>query len=438
MSCILTRDGVKYIEMRNRRAHSTALAVVTSLLVGTATFGCSATGDVQSSSRAAANSEMPRWIREGVAQAQADAAGAGGLSTVDGKSPPASAGTTGGLPAKSVLVSALTAQGMTAEQANCVYDSVSADPVLATTVGAALTASATGSAKSGASDDGTAGAQSLIGALAVAGTDTTAKLVTALSPCLDARTLLLLGGAGTSPGAETATTAALEDLIGSDNASLLASLAAMDPAEIAQKAAGALGPDAVGQLTALLTQAKGIEAAVAAGTFSPEQLLATIDPAVLDLAKLDLGALTAQQQQNLVISLVNSLAAGDKLELADLLKLDLTKLDGKLNPIALDQQQIMALLVAFIPTLAGIFSPPSGTPGTPGGGLGDINPLAYLDRGLAIQQLASQGLSTSFATCLFDQMKGLPADTIAPLFVPDAGPPPTGQIVTIAIQCLLQ
>lgn len=426
--------------MRNRRAHSTALVVVSSLLIGVGSAGCSATGDVASSDRTAANSGIPRWIREGVAEARAAAAAERDASEIDRSAEPASEGSSNGLPAKSVLVSALTAQGMTAEQANCVYDGVAADPELATTVSAALTASATGSAQAGASDDGTAGAQSLMSALAVAGTDVTTRLVTALSPCLDARTLLLLGGAGTTQGADAAKAAALEELLGPDSAAMLASLSSMDPAEIAQKAAGALGPDAVAQLTALLNQAKGLEAALKAGTLSPDQLsLIGIDPAILDLAKLNLGALTLQQQQNLVVSLINTLAAGDKIELADLLKLDLTKLNGTLNPVALDQQQIMTLLLAFIPALAGIVAPPGATPPvTPGGGLGSINPLAFLDRGMAIDQLASQGLSIAFATCLFDQLKALPADTIAPLFVPDSGPPPTGQLITIAIHCITQ
>lgn len=359
---------------------------------------------------------VPHWIREGVRLASAEKAGRAPATTDregrDDDTPTTTAPS--GLPSREVVVASLTAAGLSAEQAECVYDHVVADPLVSSEVTAFVTALST--------PGGTGGAT---GAVAGLSPEATTRLVTTVSPCLDQATLVALMAAGQGTGGNTQLQALLNQAQGLD----LAALAGFDPAALAQALAGRLGADQVRRLQELLG---GVGTPGAGGAL-----------AAIDVEGLDISRLTPEETPLLILALLRGLTPAQQMQLLSLTRVDLGDLDLQINPDTLTPEEVGRLLLALSPVLAGTISPtpPDGhDPGQvyvpPGADLSNINPLIFLNRADVIAALQRQGFAPSVAACLFDSLSRLPPTTIAALFTSDAQQSSAALVALTAVRCI--
>lgn len=402
--------------------------------------GCSSSSDYEAGPAKKAEAvEVPRWIRDGVriaratkAARQPDAVAGRDLSGLITTGSGEAGG--GGLPSKDVVVAALTGAGLTADQAGCVYDGISASPQVADDV-AALLEGLAGAAPAA----GTAAAfdPASVPALANLTPESSTRLLLAVGPCLDQAALLGLLAAGQGLGGAAGGTDAIGALLGSAQGLDLSQLAGFDPSAIANAVAGALGPEQVRQVQQLLA---------AVGT--AQTTLANNPLLTFDVTKLDLSTLTQEQMPLLVLALLKGLTGEQQGQLMQLAQVNLDQLNIKISPDQLKPDEIGTLLLILSPLLAGAIKtapptvPPGGDPNQvyipPGADLSNMNPLIFLNRADVIAQFEKQGIDPNVAGCIFDGMSDLAPSTIAAFFSPDAAPAAAGSILLIAVSCLAQ
>jgi len=419
----------------NVRLTSVAVLVGVALLAG-----CSSSADYADAPKdEAATTEIPRWIRDGVRIARATKAARDAENTpdrsgdLDSLLPTAGSGNKAGtLPPKDVVVAALTGAGLTATQASCIYDGVSANPQTAADVTAILDGLAAASAA-----QNPATTPAAIPGLANLSTESTTRLVMTLAPCLDQAAILSLLAVGQGAGGTEGS--ALTQLLNSAKGLDLSKLAGIDASAIAKAIGGSLGADELKQLQGLL-----------AAVGSAQQTAATNPLALLgiDITKLDLSKLTQEQMPILVLALLKGLTPDQQGQLSQLVQVRLDELDIKVDPDQLTPEEIGSLLLILSPLLAGAIRttpatvPPGGDPAQvyipPGMDLSGMNPLIFLNRADVISQFEKQGISVAVGGCIFDGLARLPPSTIAAFFSDTAAAAAAGSVLLIAVSCVVQ
>jgi hypothetical protein len=317
------------------------------LCCGALVAGCSASTDYEApAAKSDADADaVPHWIREGVRLARESKGGTVSTSP-KGATTTTVAGSSTSLPSREVVVAALAGLGVGADQAGCVYDSVSANPRTASDVATLLAGVSTG----------TDGAAPSLGALTE---ESVNGLVASIAPCLDQATMLALLAAGSGVGADDGV-AAFASLLSSAQGIDLTKLAGFDPNAIAAAVAGGLGQQQQQQLAALL------------GAVGKAQTsILTDNPlAKIDIRNLNLSTLTPQEMPLLVLALLQGLTGDQQGQLAALTKVKLDELNINIDPDKLTPDEIGSLLLILSPLLAGAIST---TPPTPGpGGTGQV------------------------------------------------------------------
>ena len=415
------------------------------VLVGLALVaGCSSTSDYEAAPRKKEQAtEIPRWIRDGVRIARATKAARSGGTGVSQDLPslvPIGGGRASDsdtLPSKDVVVGALTGAGLTAQQAGCIYDGVSANPQTAKDVTALLKGLAGASTATAAAGTPAAFDPATLPGLANLSQESTTRLVLAIAPCLDQAALLGLLAAGQGLGTGAGGTEGIAALLSSAQGLDLTKLAGFDPNAIASAVAGALGSDQVRQIQALLATV---------GTTGAELLNNPL--LTLDITKLDLSTLTQEQMPLLVLALLKGLTSDQQGQLMKLAQVNLDELNIKIDPDKLKPEEIGTLLLILAPLLAGAIKttpvtvPPGGDPNQvyipPGADLSNLNPLTFLNRDDVIAQFQKQGIDPVLGGCIFDGLSDLAPSTIAAFFSPDAAPAAAGSVLLIAVSCLAQ
>ncbi|MFN8051186.1 MAG: hypothetical protein U0Q22_07125 [Acidimicrobiales bacterium] len=392
--------------------------------------GCSASADYDgaSASDGVTATSVPHWIREGARLARSTkAARENGRALTPSAIPIGATGTkaaTPALPSRDVVVAALVSTGLTATQAGCIYDGVSANPQTAADVSALI-----------------GGLTNPSGATASAATagltpDATNRLVMSVAPCLDQATLLALLAAGQGVGTG-GVQSQLASLLASAQGLDAAKLVGLDPAALAKTVAGALGSDQVKQLQALLASVGSAQSAASANPL-----------AGLDLEHLDLSKLTKDQMPLLVLALLKGLTPEQQGQLGQLTKVQLDQLHINIDPDKLTPEEVGTLLLIISPLLAGAIStdpakPGPGGPGQvyipPGLDLSNINPLVFLNRADVLAQFAKQGMDPTVSACIFDSMARMSASTIAAFFsTGESSQAALASFLLAAVSCIAQ
>ncbi len=360
--------------------------------------GCSRAVDVDSvATRSAKN---PAWVSEAFALARTEASDVEPLT----EGPVSSTSTTtpggAGLPSKTQFVSALSAAGLDATAAGCIYDSISGTP-LATTV-ANLFTSATNPLQ----------ASTLSTSLDQA---TQKQLLVALAPCLDTKTLLALLASlsGISPsslvaaglgGSSTATTipnlSAIESLVASVAKQSSGIPAGLDAIALAKAAGINLTPAQLAELPSLIATAEQLESS---------------DSSAIDFTKINFSQLSQQQILDLFTALVKGLTPAQLGQLDQVAGIDLQNLNINIDPANLTHDQIGSLFAILLPFIAAGIEAPTGQPPAgidpsqiyipPGTDLSAINPLNFIPETDVVAGLVKQGLSPGMSACLYERVR---------------------------------
>ncbi|HBX78736.1 MAG TPA: hypothetical protein DEG43_13915 [Acidimicrobiaceae bacterium] len=386
---------------RHGRIRTLALTTALGVFAASSLVGCASSQEAADNTLDPKN--PPQWLIDAARMAREEKARMTATTepedgSTSSKSSPAAA--TGG------VLGRLTALGLTPDQASCVLGAIESDPALA---------------------DLSAG---LFGPNAVQPTEgQTAALLAAVSPCVDPAVLLSLfsgSGGGSLPlGDYTAALQQAKDIVASGQQAL----------EVAQLAAGKLGPEAVANLQALLT------AASAAGAAQATQALTGINLASLDLAKLN-----PEQLAVLIAAVLRGMSDPQRQELLKLGNLNLALFPGGADLSSMTPEQVGTLLLLISPILASTVSssptgpPPGVDPGQiylpPGTDLSNINPLLFAKKSDIVAELMKSGLPEATAGCLFERLRLLSTTTLAAIFSSTPSEAAQAEVGLIVISCI--
>lgn len=430
-----------------------SVAALTSLSL---VAGCAGAKAPQNASGAddADTAEVPYWIVDGVRLARDTKAswGDGETSSNRPSTPTSTDQPTATLPDRGLVVSGLVDLGLADAEANCMYDNLAANED-ATEAAVALL-----SALSGV-EVATAPSPTMLASLATLDEQTMSRVVLSVAPCLSPTSLatILLAAQGLAPsamlagiapgGANMATLLGGVDLaaLASLNldpatlAGLQAALSQVDVAALAQNAAGGLGVVPVQQLEQLLRNAFNTDANLAA-------ILA--DPALLlNLDKLDLSKIPAEQLPLLFLAIARGLTPSQQRQLQNMAQLTFDDLDLRIDPSQLSSEEIGGLLLILGPLLANAVrnenAPPAGWDPSqiyipPGADLSGFNPLLFLDRQAMIDSFVKEGINPEIGACFFDSLRGLAPTTLAGLFTSNGSEAAMSSLLLAAFVCVLR
>lgn len=385
-------------------------------------------------------SSGPRWYLDGVAAARADRVKRDAIAnSANGSTTTTKDGFT--MPPRGEVLAALAAMGIPETAATCIYNSLN-DPGVAKEAQLLIQLM---NAKAAPNDP-----KATLSAVQVAGTldeGSQKRLVVALSPCLDTKTMMtLLAATGGGLGGATAlagagSPGALAPLLLSGGASGLSTLAAqmggVNPstapiAAILAKAGAALTP------SEMLALVGALGAASAGGTAELRGI---------NLSKLDFTKLTPQEALALMGALFFGLDPNKKAQINSLANLDFKSLGIGIDAKKLDKQQAGALMLLMLPFLGASLRPANQAP-PPGADpskiyipegtdLADVNPLAFVNKDNMIRGLNQSGVSTPVAGCLYDSWRLINPQLLGLAF---SGNDVTGaaQVLVAALQCVFQ
>ena len=428
------------------RAIAGALVVVMCPLAS-----CASTSEFDESATEVVATEddaVPQWIRDGVELARRSSVDPDGYGSDTGTRPatavPTSASRTG-LPDRDSVVGALVASGVPEEQATCIYNGLATNADVASDAAAILGGLAgLGSTSASGGGGATPGATaSSLATLASLEPESSTRILVAIAPCLDPSTLsaLLVGGRPAGGIGAGAGPMSLDALLANLTPEQLSMLQELDPAAVAATVGGALSAGELKQLQDALAQVQ----ALGAGGQGALGTLAQLNG--LDLSKLDLSALPADQLPLLLYAIIAGLNAEQQRQLQTVAGFNFDKLDLNIDPEKLTPEQIGTLLLILGPALAASISPRGGTPPPgvdpsqvyipPGIDLSLINPLVFLNRDDAIAEFVRQGLSATAGACFIDSYARLPPATLLAFFSSDPNPVAISQFLLTSLNCLL-
>lgn len=409
-------------------------------LVVLATFalvaGCSASSDVPDAATAPSEPTpkhpAPHWVTTGIALAKTSESsgsgssrqGSGASSAVNGSG--ASDSDNPALPPREQVVPLLTQAGLSDSQATCVYNGVAANPQVATDITTLLKAL---SAAQGPS--GTTSSTNALAALSTLSPDTGKRLLVAIAPCLDSTTLFALlstsGGGGGSIGLDS-----ISALATKSGGKPLPTIPVLTASQITALVSGSLSAAQKTQLQQVLTGAAALNKGKLPG---------------LDLDKLDLTKLSPDQYSLLLAALVNGLTTAQQGQLLSLAKVDLNKLNLKIDPAKLKPEELGQLLLLISPLLAASINPngfglPAGADPTqiyipPGTDLSQLNPLLFLSRDDVVAAAAAQGGNPILTGCLYDKLRALRPVVLARFFSTSGDQLATAEVLLSAISCVV-
>jgi hypothetical protein len=312
-------------------------------------------------------------------------------------------------PSKAQFVATLTAVGVNASTAECIWTGVEGTPI------AEKIAPLLSGAGLPSFDDATI-----------------RQLTVAVAPCIDTQTLLTLLASGTG-GSGNGLASLLGALGATGAAGQLAGLAGGGSAQLAQTVGTNLSPQQVAALAAALN----------AGALGQ---LAALDPKNLDLTKLDLNKLSDQELIVLIAALARGLTPEQQNQVRTLANVSLNDLNLQVDPDKLTTEQAGAIFVLLLPFISAGIVPPSPQPPAggsidqiyipPGTDLSSINPLYFVPEQNLVQGLQEQGVRGDVAACLYNRLRVLDPRAIALAF---SGNDLTAasQVVLSALACVI-
>lgn len=413
----------------------TSLAIVSALAL---VAGCSASNDVPNAAPVNVESSprhpAPHWVTTGIALARASepldaetgALGSGSRTAASGSGTTGSTSDAAALPTREQVVPLLTQAGLSDSQATCVYNGVAANAQVATDIGTLLKALSAAQGPSGATSSTNA-----LGALATLSPDTGKRLLVAISPCLDSTTLFALlstsGGGGGSISLDSLSTLATRS-----GGKPLPTIPQFTAAQITSLVSGSLSAAQKAQLQQVLSGVSALNKGKLPG---------------LNLDQLDLTKLSPDQSSLLLAALVNGLTAAQQQQLLSLAKVDLNKLNLKIDPNKLKPEELGQLLLLISPLLAASinpngFGPPPGSDPTqiyipPGTDLSQLNPLLFLSRDDVVNAAKAQGSNPVLTGCLYDKLRALSPLILTKFFSSPGDQLATAEVLLSAISCVV-
>ncbi len=391
---------------------STAALAATLLAAGCARSSqIDGAGDAEQVEVAADAPEIPAWIQRAYAAAAGDDEGPGAIAPPTRRS--SAPDDDSGLPARTVAIPALISAGLTADQAECVYSSLSSNPALATDL-EAFTSSLS------ATPDGGLDPTSLSGI----DPDSSARILASFAPCLDAGSLsLLIGGLGS-----------VDSL-----ASLLPALGTtgLDPAALANLDLSGLDPATAATLGGIISSA--------GSSGVPD--ISGVDLSAFDLATLDLSSIPPERLPLLVLAIFAGLSPAQRSQLSSLAQVDFERLGINVDVDSLTPEQIGGLLLLISPLAVAAVSPTGAAPPPgadpnqiyipPGTDLSQINPLNFVPRDTVVQGAIDQGVNPGAAGCLFDNLRSVSPLSLGSIFSSSPNPVAVAELALAAIRCVV-
>ena len=371
-------------------------------------------------------SELPTWFTEAQKLAEQRKAGAPGDTSANAVTPAGDQASNAGL--ASSISAALVAAGLSTTQAQCIAGLVSSNPSLAGDLSKVV------QGISGANLSAEQATTAAIGAAASLSPDRTAQIALSLAPCLDGAALAaLIGAAGTSGATSAQGLIGLLSSATGLGASALKSANPNDIAALLRTVGTALPPD---QLSALLAAA----ASVLGGGVSSGL-------AGIDLSKLNLSSLSAEQIGLLLALLVQLLPPGALGQLGQLGNINLSGLKLDLDPTAVQAGQLGALLLLLTPALGQALKPidlgppPGGNAGQiyvpPGTDLSNLNPLIFLNTQDLLNATRLEHIPDSVTLCALQTLRSVSTVAIGKLFTDSPENLGTiGSVVATLLSCL--